>query len=105
LTVVPVPAAAIVAFGVGGAGMTLSLTSLSTQMQERLPDVLRGRVMALWSVAFLGSRPFAAAVNGAIADVVSVEAALLTVVAVLLGAAWLSRPVRLAPVPLASTNA
>jgi predicted MFS family arabinose efflux permease len=103
LTVTPVPAAAIVAFGVGGAGMTLSLTSLSTQMQERLPDVLRGRVMALWSVAFLGSRPFAAAVNGAVADAVSVEAALLTVVTVLLVATWLSRPSRLAPVPLAST--
>jgi MFS family permease len=105
LTVTPVPAAAIVAFGVGGAGMTLSLTSLSTQMQERLPDVLRGRVMALWSVAFLGSRPFAAAVNGAVADAVSVEAALLTVVIVLLVATWLSRPSRLAPVPRAVSPA
>jgi MFS family permease len=101
LTVTPGPIPSILAFGVGGAGMTLSLTSLSTQMQERLPDELRGRVMALWSVAFLGSRPFAAAVNGAIADAVSVDAALLVVVAVLLVAAWLSRPARLAPVPVA----
>jgi MFS family permease len=102
LTVTPVPVLAIVAFGVGGAGMTFALTSLSTQMQERLPDDLRGRVMALWSVAFLGSRPFAAAVNGAVADAVSVDAALMTVVGVLLTAAWLCRPTRLAPNPVAA---
>jgi MFS family permease len=99
LTVTPVPSLAVLAFGTGGAGMTFSLTSLSTQMQERLPDGLRGRVMALWSVAFLGSRPFAAAVNGAIADAWSVEAALVVVAALLLVAAWLCRPGRLAPSP------
>jgi hypothetical protein len=69
---------AIVAFGVGRAGMTFSVTSLSTQMQARLPDALQGRVMALWSVALLSSRPFAAVINGAIADSWSVEAALIT---------------------------
>jgi MFS family permease len=90
---------AILAFGVAGVGFTFALTSLSTQIQERLPDALRGRVMALWSLAFLGSRPFAAAVNGTIADTWSVEAALLTVAIVLLVAAWLCRPSRLAPAP------
>jgi MFS family permease len=99
LTVAPVAWLAIAAFGIGGSGMTLALTSLSTQMQERLPDALRGRVMALWSVAFLGSRPFAAAVNGAVADVWSVEAALVVVATILLLAAWLCRPTRLAPSP------
>jgi MFS family permease len=99
LTVTPVAWLAVLAFGVGGTGMTFSLTSLSTQMQERLPDGLRGRVMALWSVAFLGSRPFAAAINGAIADAWSVDAALVVVAAVLLLAAWLCRPTRLAPSP------
>jgi MFS family permease len=99
LIVTPVAWLAVLAFGVGGTGMTFSLTSLSTQMQERLPDGLRGRVMALWSVAFLGSRPFAAAINGAIADAWSVDAALVVVAAVLLLAAWLCRPTRLAPSP------
>lgn len=80
-----------VAFGAGGLGMTLSLTSLSSQLQERLPDVLRGRVMALWSMGYLGSRPFAAAVDGAVADLVSVEAALVLVAAVTVVAAWVSR--------------
>jgi MFS family permease len=99
LTVSAVPMAAIVAFGIGGSGMTLALTSLSTQLQERVPDEIRGRVMALWSVAFLGSRPFAAGINGAIADVVSVEAALLMVAALVFAAAALSRPTRLTPMP------
>jgi hypothetical protein len=105
LTLAPIAGLAILAFGVGGAGMTFSLTSLSTQMQERLPDALRGRVMALWSVAFLGSRPFAAAINGAIADTWSVEAALVTVATILLVAAWLCRPGRLAASPVRADTA
>lgn len=102
LTVTPEQWMAVGAFGIAGAGMTLSLTSISTLIQERLPDSLRGRVMALWSVAFLGSRPFAAAANGAIADVWSVEAALVVVAAVLVAAAWACRPGRLRPVPVAA---
>lgn len=93
------PLLVMLAFGLAGAGMTLALTSLSTQMQERLPDQVRGRVMALWSMAFLGSRPFAASLNGAVADRVSVDAALGMVAGVLLLAAWLARPARIAPVP------
>jgi hypothetical protein len=95
---------AIVAFGVGGAGMTFSLTSLSTQMQERLPDVPCGA--GSWpcgrsrSSARGRSPPRSTAPSR---TPWSVEAALLTVVTVLLVATWLSRPSRLAPVPLAST--
>ena len=95
----PTPAIAIGALLVGGAGMTMSLTSLSTQLQQRLPDELRGRVMALWSVAFLGSRPVAAAVNGAVADALTPLVALLCVAAVVgLAAIW-CRPARLAARP------
>jgi len=36
---------------------------------------LRGRIMALWLVGFLGSRPIAAALLGGTADWVSVQAA------------------------------
>lgn len=89
---------AATAFVVAGIGMTLSLTSLSSQLQERLPDGLRGRIMALWSMGYLGSRPLAAAVDGAIADLVSVEAALVLVSAVVIAAAWASRGGRRDPV-------
>lgn len=98
----PTQVAAIVAFGVGGSGMTMALTSLSTQMQERLPDELRGRIMALWSVAFLGSRPIAAALNGGLADATTPSVALGLVAGLLVLAAWVCRPGRLAPAPVAA---
>lgn len=90
---------ALAAFAIAGAGMTFSLTSISTQIQERLPDAVRGRVMALWSVAFLGSRPFAAGLNGAVADLISVPAAFVVVALLVLFAAWLARPARIEPPP------
>lgn len=95
----PTPALAIAAFVVGGAGMTMSLTSLSTQLQQRVPDALRGRVMALWSVAFLGSRPVAAATNGAVADAWSPATAFLGVAVLVFIAALWTRPERLAARP------
>ncbi|MEX2548760.1 MAG: MFS transporter [Nitriliruptoraceae bacterium] len=100
--VAPISAIAIAGFVLGGTGMTAALTSLSTLLQQRLPDELRGRVMALWSVAFLGSRPIAAAVNGGIADVASPLVAFL-VVATLVGTiAVFVRPARLAARPAPS---
>jgi MFS family permease len=95
----PTPAFAIVAFGVGGAGMTCSITSLSTQLQARLPDVLRGRVMALWSVSFLGSRPLAAAANGALADATSANLTMVIVAGIVVAGAITCRPARLARRP------
>lgn len=96
LPAITTPTPAFPAFGISGAGMTLSLTSLSAQLQERVPDELRGRVMALWSMAFLGSRPAAAAMNGAIADRFSVQTAVVVVALLLLGAAAACTPARLA---------
>lgn len=94
LPLVSTPAAALPGFAVAGLGMTLAVTSLSALLQQRLPDHLRGRVMALWSVGFLGSRPFAAALNGAVADLLSVGAALALVAVSMVAAAWLCRPGR-----------
>ena len=71
-TVTPV---AVVGFVVTGLGFGWALTGLSTVVQERAPEDLRGRIMALWLVGFLGSRPIAAAVLGGTADLVSVQAA------------------------------
>jgi hypothetical protein len=97
---VPTPAAALPGFALAGLGMTLAVASLSSLLQQRLPDHLRGRVMALWSVGFLGSRPFAAALNGAVADLVSVGAALGLVAVSMVAAAWLCLPARTdRPVP------
>ena len=98
----PTPALVIVSLGVAGSGMTLSLTSLSTQLQQRLPDDLRGRLMALWSIAFLGSRPIAAAIDGAVSDATAPIVAFVMVAVVVTVAAWLSRPSMMAARPAPS---
>lgn len=69
--------AAVFGYGLAGCGFLLATTSANTRIQRHVPGDLRGRVMALWSVAFLGSRPIAAAVNGWVADAYSVQAALI----------------------------
>jgi len=62
---------------VAGVGFMMGSVALNTRIQRRIPDHLRGRVMALWVVAFVGSRPVAALINGSIAELVSVRAAFL----------------------------
>jgi MFS family permease len=99
VTIASSPGPAVVAFAVAGAGMMTGLTSLSTQIQLRLPDHVRGRIMAIWAVAFLGTRPLASAVDGALADWVSLDAAFIVIAALVFGSAWLARPARVAPVP------
>ncbi|MFA9431058.1 MFS transporter [Egicoccus sp. AB-alg2] len=66
--VAPAPWVAVAGFGLTGVGFVLALTGFTTVLQRRVPDALRGRVMALWSVAFLGNRPVAAVIDGAAAD-------------------------------------
>ena len=92
LALAPAPGWAVAATALAGAGMILAITSLTTQLQARLPEHLRGRVMALWMVAFIGSRPLAAAINGGVADVASARLALVVGVAVLLAGARVVRP-------------
>ena len=70
-----VPVVAISGFALAGLGFGWAMTGLSTVVQERAPEELRGRIMALWLVGFVGSRPIAAAVLGGTADLVSVQAA------------------------------
>lgn len=97
---VGVPGVALGGLGLAGIGMMLSMTSISTLVQQRSPTALRGRIMALWMVGFLGARPFAAAIDGFLADTVSVRAAILVTVGVIVVATYLCRPGQLArPVP------
>jgi MFS family permease len=92
---------AVVAFGVGGAGMTFALTGFTTLLYERVPRHFIGRIMALWLVGFVGSRPLAAALSGGLADLASVDVALATTAVVVLVVAWFCRPAVLGrPVPV-----
>jgi MFS family permease len=60
---------------VAGFGYLASNTSATTRLQLGVSEAQRGRMMALWGVAFLGLRPFASLADGAIASAAGVRAA------------------------------
>jgi MFS family permease len=60
---------------VAGFGYLASNASATSRLQLEVEDAQRGRIMALWSVAFLGLRPLASIVDGAIAGSFGVRAA------------------------------
>lgn len=82
----PVIHIALLGASIAGSGFLLGVTSTNTELQQGIPDGLRGRVMALWSVAFLGCRPIAALVDGAIADASSPRVAVSVAAVIALAA-------------------
>jgi len=86
---------ALAGFALAGFGFGCAMTGLATVVQERAPEVLRGRIMALWLVGFLGSRPIAAAVLGGTADIVNVYAAFGVAAALCLVMTLVCRPSKL----------
>ncbi len=60
---------------VAGFGYLASNTSATSRLQLDVAAHQRGRIMALWSVAFLGLRPIASLTDGAIAGAFGVRAA------------------------------
>lgn len=75
LAVAPVIAVSLVSLLIAGAGFMTAVAALNSQLQRFVPEHLRGRVMALWGLAFLGTRPLAAIVDGGLADLSSPELA------------------------------
>jgi MFS family permease len=51
-----------------GFAMILQMASTNTLIQTMVPDALRGRVMAVYSMMFMGMAPFGALLSGAIAQ-------------------------------------
>jgi MFS family permease len=87
---------ACVALFFGGLAFLYSNTTATTIVQLEVDDEQRGRVMAIWTVAFLGARPFASLGDGAIANGIglrgaAVVMALPALAAATVGAAWLRR--------------
>lgn len=84
--------AAFVFLAVAGFGYLASNTSATSRLQLEVAEHQRGRIMALWGVAFLGLRPLASLTDGALASVFGVRAAgvCLAVPALLIAAALLA---------------
>jgi MFS family permease len=79
---------AYVFLAIAGFGYLASNTSATSRLQLEVAEHQRGRIMALWSVAFLGLRPVASLADGAIAGAFGVRTAgIVLATPVLLGAA------------------
>jgi MFS family permease len=73
--VLPSLAFALGALAIAGFGYLIGQTSATTQLQLAVADRERGRVMALWSIAFLGTRPIAALIDGGLAVLLGLRGA------------------------------
>ena len=60
---------------VGGFGYLASNTAATARLQLDVEESQRGRIMAMWGVAFLGLRPVASLIDGAIASAFGVRVA------------------------------
>ncbi|MCK5890295.1 MFS transporter [Aeromicrobium sp.] len=78
------PVVACGAFAIAGAGFAWALTGASIVLQTETDRAYRGRVMAWWSVAFIGSRPMASVTLGVIGDLRGVGTAFAALSAFLL---------------------
>ena len=70
----------------------LQMACSNTLIQSMVPDALRGRVMAVYSMMFMGMAPFGALLGGAIADRLGAPIAVaIGGAASILGAVWFGR--------------
>ncbi len=93
----PVVAVAMAGLFVAGVGMTIAFTKTTTLLQLSVPASARGRVMGLWMIAFVGSRPLGSSIAGVVTDLVDVHVACAVTAAGLVLLAWLARPTRTDP--------
>jgi MFS family permease len=75
-----------------GYSMMLQMACSNTLIQTMVPDQLRGRVMALYSMMFMGMAPFGAFFGGALAHRIGAPTTVaIGGVACILGAIWFGR--------------
>jgi hypothetical protein len=85
----------LVFLAVAGFGYLGANTAATTRLALGVSASQRGRIMALWSIAFLGLRPVASLLDGAIAGAFSVRTAgVVLALPALLGAFFALRPGR-----------
>jgi MFS family permease len=59
---------ALVILPLVGAGMMVAMASVNTIIQTMVEERLRGRVMAFYAMAFLGTAPIGSLIAGVVAD-------------------------------------
>ena len=82
---------AVVAFPVAfvlGFVYFMTITSLSIALQQHLDDAIRGRIVALWIMAFGGVVPIGVLVGGMLVGFVSITAVMLVGAVAALLLAW-----------------
>ena len=91
----------LVFLGTAGLGYLSSNASATSRIQLGVAEHERGRIMALWSIAFLGIRPIASLIDGGLAAAFGVRVAgVVMAVPALLGAAVAANLIRV-PLPRA----
>jgi MFS family permease len=63
----------LASLGVIGLAFVLQNASINTLIQQMVPDELRGRVMAVYSLMFFGSTPFASLLAGSLAQTLGTQ--------------------------------
>lgn len=86
------PVAVCVAFFLAGVGFTVAFSGCTAMLHQVVPAAMRGRVMSLWLIAFMGSRPLASVMNGIVADLVSAAWAMVMMAVVVALAAVACAP-------------
>ena len=82
---------ALLVLPIVGAGMMIEMASTNTVLQTIVEEELRGRVMAFYSMAFLGTAPIGSLIAGVVADRIgAAETILLGGIACVAGAGWLA---------------
>lgn len=82
-----------------GAGMMMQMTAINTLVQTLTPDALRGRVIAIWAMIFMGFAPFGSVVAGSLSGAIGPARTLMIGGSVCLAGAfgfarwvWTARP-------------
>lgn len=79
---------------IAGAGYITATMAFTTTIQSSVPESLRGRISALWTLAFLGPRGLGAVADGALADAVGAPATTVAFASIALVGALLLRHVQ-----------
>ena len=99
-------ALAVIALGIAGFGYLAGQTRATTLLQLSVEDHERGRIMALWSICFLGTRPIASLIDGSLSSLIGIHAtALVMTVPVFVAAAGMLILYRRQPRVAARTQA